>query len=115
MESQNLKTLFDISIWGNDRHKSWQGWGVGNIPPDLEGDWRTLKLCLQGKAPLKKKGKDERGWGENAKAYTTANGYRLTINVPNAQKIRSSGKLFGSLSPFLKLICLYGLLPIIAS
>jgi hypothetical protein len=83
MESQNLKTLFDISIWGNDRCKSWQGWGVGNIPPDLEGDWSTLKLCLQGKAPLKKKGKDERGWGKNAKPYTTANGYRLTINVPN--------------------------------
>lgn len=83
MEGQNLKTLFNISIWGNGRHKSWQGWGVGNIPPDLEGDWSTLKLCLQGKAPLKKKGKDERGWGKNAKPYTTANGYRLTINVPN--------------------------------
>ena len=83
MESQNLKTLFDISIWGNDRHKSWQGWGVGNITQDLEGDWSTLNLSLQGKAPLKKKGKDERGWGKNAKPYTTANDYRLSINFPN--------------------------------
>ena len=84
MGTQNLKTLADISVWGEDRHQSWQGWEVSNLPPDLEGEWRILKHCLQGKAPLKKKGKDERGWGENAKAYTTANGYRLLLKVPTA-------------------------------
>jgi ribonuclease HI len=83
MESQNIITLFDISTWGEDKFMTWQGWGVLNRPPDLEREWSTLQLCLQGKAPLKKKGKDERGWGRNAKAYTTAEGYHLITNVPN--------------------------------
>jgi hypothetical protein len=61
-------------------------WEVGNLPPDLEGEWKTLKIYLQGKAPLKKKGKDERGWGGNSKAYTTANGYKLSLKVPTAPK-----------------------------
>jgi hypothetical protein len=84
MGTQNLKTLADISIWGEDRHQSWQGWEVSNLPPDLEGEWGTLKHCLQGKAPLKKKGKDKRGWGINAKEYTTAIGYRLLYKIPTA-------------------------------
>ena len=83
MDSQNITTLFDISTWGEDKFMSWQGWGVLNRPPDLEREWSTLQLCLQGKAPLKKKGKDERGWGGNAKAYTTVEGHHLIINVPN--------------------------------
>jgi hypothetical protein len=75
MDGQNLKSLFDISTWGNDRCKSWQGWVVGNLPPDLEDDWCVLKLSLQGKSPNKKKGKDERGWGKNAQPYSTSLGY----------------------------------------
>jgi hypothetical protein len=75
MDGQNLKTLFDISTWGNDRCKLWQGWEVGNLPQDLENDLCALKLSLQGKAPIKKKGKDERGWGKNVNPYSTSLGY----------------------------------------
>ena len=84
MESQNIITLFDISIWGEDKFMTWQGWGVPNRPPDLERDWCTLQCYLQGKAPLRKEGKDERGWGGNAKAYTTIEGYHLITSVPTA-------------------------------
>jgi hypothetical protein len=84
MDSQNIVTLSDISIWGEDRLQSWQGWGVPNRPTALDCHWSALKRCLQGKAPLKKKGKDERGWGRNARAYTTAEGYQLFNNVPTA-------------------------------
>jgi ribonuclease HI len=84
MDSQNIVTLSDISIWGEDRLQSWQGWGVPNRPAALDRHWCALKRCLQGKAPLKKKGKDERGWGRNARAYTTAEGYQLFNNVPTA-------------------------------
>jgi hypothetical protein len=83
MESQNIITLFDISTWGEDKFMTWKGWGVPNRPPDLEREWSTLQLCLQGKAPLKKKKKDERGWGGKSKAYTIAEGYHLITNVPN--------------------------------
>jgi hypothetical protein len=48
---------------------------VSNLPLDLEIEWCSLKLSLQGKAPIKKKGKDERGWGKNAKPYSTSLGY----------------------------------------
>jgi hypothetical protein len=84
MDSQNIVTLSDISIWGEDRLQSWQGWGVPNRPTALDCHWSALKRCLQGKAPLKNKGKDERGWGRNARAYTTAEGYQLFNNVPTA-------------------------------
>jgi len=83
MDGKNLKMLFNISTWGKDRCKLWQGWEVGNLPPDLEYDWCTLKLCLQGKSPLKKKGKDERAWGKNAQPYSTSMGYKTFLNIPN--------------------------------
>jgi hypothetical protein len=54
MDGQNLKMLSDISTWRKDRCKTWQGWEVDNLPPELEGDWGALKLCLQGKSPLRK-------------------------------------------------------------
>jgi hypothetical protein len=56
---------------------------VVNRPLELEREWSILKLCLKGKSPLKKKGKDERGWGGNSKPYTTAEGYCLIVNIPN--------------------------------
>jgi hypothetical protein len=52
MDMKNLKILSDISTWRKDRCKTWQGWEVDNLPPELEGDWGALKLCLQGKSPL---------------------------------------------------------------
>jgi len=79
--------LADISVWSEDRHQAWHGWGVSNLPPELEEEWTVLKHCLQGKAPLKKKGKDKRGWGENAKDYTIAIGYSLFLKVPTAPEI----------------------------
>jgi hypothetical protein len=63
MDGKNLKTLFDISTWGTDRHKAWQGWAVSNLRLDIEIEWCSLKLSLQGKAPIKKKEK-MRGDGE---------------------------------------------------
>ena len=53
MITQNLYTLWDISIMGNDEHKLWVRWGINKKPPDLEEDWNTLKFFLQGKSPLK--------------------------------------------------------------
>jgi hypothetical protein len=57
MDGQNLNMFFEISTWGTDRQKSWQGWVVSNLPLDLEIEWCSLKLSLQGKAPIKKKEK----------------------------------------------------------
>jgi hypothetical protein len=84
MDSQNIVILSDISVWGEDRLQSLQGWEVPNRPAALDRHWCDLKRYLQGKAPLKKKGKDERGWGRNARAYTTAEGYQLFNSVPTA-------------------------------
>jgi hypothetical protein len=83
MVTQNLNTLWDISIWGNDEHKMCLRWGIANNPPDLEEDWNALKLYLQGKSPLKKRGKYKRGWGTISGTYTTAAGYQLTNAHPN--------------------------------
>ena len=83
MDTQKLFSLWDISIWGNDEHKMWLGWGMGNYPSGLEEEWNILKLCLQGKFPLKKRGKDKRGWGVSSGFYTTAAGYQLTNANPN--------------------------------
>jgi hypothetical protein len=59
MDSQNILTLSDISVWGEERPHLWQGWAVPNRPAFLDSQWDVLKKCLQGKAPLKKIGKDE--------------------------------------------------------
>jgi ribonuclease HI len=56
---------------------------VSNLPQDLENDWGALKLSLQGKAPIKKRGKDERGWGKNVKPYSTSLGYSTFRNIPH--------------------------------
>jgi hypothetical protein len=84
MDSQNIVILSDISVWGEDRLQSWQGWEVPNRPASLDRHWCDLKRYLQGKAPLKKKGKDERGCGRNARSYTTTEGYQLFNSVPTA-------------------------------
>jgi len=83
MDGQNLRTLFDISTWGTGRHKPWQGWAVSNLPLDLESDWGSLKFSLQGKAPLRKRGRDERGWGRNEKPYSTSLGYSTFQSLPH--------------------------------
>jgi hypothetical protein len=64
MRIQNLNSIWDISIWGNDERKTWLMWETANLPPKLEEEWKTLKYCLQGKSPLKKGKKDKRGWGD---------------------------------------------------
>ena len=84
MDSQNLSTLSDISDWEEERPHLWQRWDAPNRPANLERQWAALKKLLQGKAPLKKAGKDERGWGSKAQAYTTAEGYQLLNSVPTA-------------------------------
>ena len=84
MDSQNILTLSDISVWGEERPHLWQGWVVPNRPAILDSQWDVLKKCLQGKAPLKKIGKDEREWGRSARAYTTTEGYHLFNSVPTA-------------------------------
>jgi ribonuclease HI/exonuclease III len=84
MDSQNLSTLYDISDWELERPNLWQGWAAPNRPTNLERQWVILKKLLQGKAPLKKIGKDERGWGRKAQEYTTAEGYNLLQSIPTA-------------------------------
>jgi hypothetical protein len=83
MKTQNLNNLWDISVWGNDEHKSWLNWEIANRPPDLEEEWNTLKLCLQGKTPLKERKKDKRGWGAQSGIYTTTTGYHHIVTIPN--------------------------------
>jgi hypothetical protein len=83
MRIQNLNSMWDISIWGNDERKAWLRWETANLPPDLEEEWNTLKYCLQGKSPLNKGKKDKRGWGALFVIYTTATGYQLTTIVPH--------------------------------
>jgi hypothetical protein len=83
MDEQNLRTLFDISAWGIERHKQWQGWAVSNLPLDLESDWGSFKLSLQGKAPLRKRARDKRGWGKEAKPYSTSLGYSTLLSLPH--------------------------------
>lgn len=84
MDEQNLKTLFDISDWGAGRHKQWQGWTVSNLPLALETDWGTFKLTMQGKAPIRKGARDKRGWGKEAKPYSTSLGYSTFLSLPHA-------------------------------
>jgi hypothetical protein len=38
MVTQNLNTLWDISIRWNNEHKMWLRWGIANNPLDLEED-----------------------------------------------------------------------------
>jgi hypothetical protein len=83
MRTQNLKSMWDISIWGNDERKTWIRWEIANRPPELEEEWNILKYCLQGKSPLKERKKDKRGWGALSGIYTTAAGYQHTTTVPN--------------------------------
>jgi hypothetical protein len=82
MDEQNLRTLFDISVWGTARHKQWQGWAVSNLPLELEQEWASLKISLHGKSPLRKRARDKRGWGKEAKPYSTALGYSTLLNLP---------------------------------
>jgi hypothetical protein len=84
MEEQNLKTLFDISAWGAGRHKQWQGWTVSNLPLDLETDWGNFKISMQGKAPIRRGARDKRGWGKEAKPYSTSLGYSTFLSLPHA-------------------------------
>jgi hypothetical protein len=84
MDSQHLTTLSDICSWEEERPHLWQGWITPIRPPNLERQWETLKTCLQGKAPLKRAGKDELGWGKKANGYTTAEGYQTFSAVPTA-------------------------------
>jgi ribonuclease HI/exonuclease III len=84
MDSQHLTTLSDISDWEEERPHLWQGWVAPIRPANLERHWDALKNFLQGKAPLKRAGKDELGWGRKAQAYTTAEGYNLLSSIPTA-------------------------------
>jgi hypothetical protein len=48
MDSQNILTLSNISVWGEERPHLWQGWAVPNRPAILDSQWDDLKKCLQG-------------------------------------------------------------------
>jgi hypothetical protein len=109
MVTQNLNTLWDISIWGNDEHKMWLRWGIANNPPDLEEDWNALKLCLQGKSPLKKRGKDKRGWGTSSGTTPLQQGINSQTPTPMSLQTQQFGKQFGPPSPSQRLTCLFGL------
>jgi ribonuclease HI/exonuclease III len=84
MDSQHLTTLSDISVWEEERPHLWHGWEAPNRPVNLQRQWETLKNLLQGKAPLKRAGKDELGWGRKAQMYSTAEGYNTLSAIPTA-------------------------------
>jgi hypothetical protein len=83
MRTQNLNSLLDISVWGNDEPKSWQNLEMANITPNLEEDRNTLKFCLQGKSSLKERKKDKRGWGTRFGIYTRVVGYQHLVSIPD--------------------------------
>ena len=61
--ANNRTTLWDISIWNNDDHESWENWNLGDYPKELKEKASALLVLLQGKSPHSARSKDKRGWG----------------------------------------------------
>jgi len=61
--ANNRTTLWDISIWNNDDHESWEKWNLGDYPEEIKEEDSALLVLLQGKSPHSARSKDKRGWG----------------------------------------------------
>jgi len=82
LSANNFKTLWDISLWNNDPHLSWQRWNLGHYPEELKEEAAVLLEYLQGKAPVGANLKDKRGWGTPTMNYTAGAGYKTALNLP---------------------------------
>jgi len=78
MEGKNLKTLFDISSWEQNR---WLGWKYLPLPNILRDQWVDLKLSLSGAAPLNSTYEDKYVWDPNGGIYTVKEGYKILQNA----------------------------------
>jgi len=78
MEEKNLKTLYDISSWDQNR---WLGWKHLPIPNNLRDLWADLKISLSGSAPLNSLSEDKYVWDPNDGNYTVKEGYKILQNA----------------------------------
>lgn len=81
MDSNSLRTVWDISKWHNG---SWAGWIHFDRPKQLAKDWDTLLDCLHGMAPINRRIRDQKGWGTSVKVYTVTRGYNKLNEIPYA-------------------------------
>ena len=62
-------TLWDISIWDNG---DWHSWINFEVPLNLSSELATFLDFLNGKAPLRCRKLDVRGWGPTPGHYTVS-------------------------------------------
>eukprot|EP00253_Pinus_taeda_P035972 PITA_35972 len=85
MEAKKLKSLYDISIWEQNR---WLGWKHLRLPHNLREQWADLKLSLTDSTPLNRLSEDRYMWDPNGSSYTIKEGKILT-----AENLRKRGIL----------------------
>eukprot|EP00253_Pinus_taeda_P017777 PITA_17777 len=78
MEAKKLKSLYDISIWEQNR---WLGWKHLRLPYNLREQWADLKLSLTGSTPLNRLSKDRYMWDPNGGSCTVKEGYKILQNT----------------------------------
>lgn len=78
MREENIKTLYDISLWDQN---CWKGWKPLNLPNDLRNTWKDLKLSLISSAPKNLMAEDKFVWEPNGGCYTVKEGYRVLQNA----------------------------------
>jgi len=74
METKNLYTLYDISIW---EHNVWQGWKDIKPPIDIEDLWLNLKASLTGAAPTNLGAADRYIWEPSGGKFMVRDGYKF--------------------------------------
>lgn len=78
MEGKNLKTLYDISSWHQNK---WLGWKPLPLPNNLKNMWVDLKISVIGSAPLNRMAEDKYVWYPNGGSYTVKEGYKILQNA----------------------------------
>ena len=85
LDSQGVKTIWDISTWEIASPNGWDGWQLPDYPTDLKDDKIQLLQYLSGSALIARSRKDRRGWGNTSGKYTMTEGYNnfsIVSNVP---------------------------------
>lgn len=72
MNDRGLKTLYSISKWED---WNWQEWHTIGIPPNLKGQWDSLRQHLKGVAPTSIEEEDTFAWDPSGGYYTVNTGY----------------------------------------
>lgn len=78
MVEANLNSLFDISVWEEDR---WDGWIPLNLPNDLAQLWVDLKCSLSCSAPVNRVKEDKFVWNPNGGNYSVREGYKALQDI----------------------------------